>query len=152
MKNFIFTALLLLATTQAFSQNKFSKHEISLNGFRNPSIGAEYRYQQVSLHGGYYLTNFKTGVTTQFFKTGLTYWFLPVGKKANPSSFYSSLSYARGLTKEYKNKNAGITEIGFRWMVLRGLNIRLGVAALAAKGKNVKINPTPGISYAFFLN
>lgn len=70
--------------TIAFSQSKFSKHEISINGFRNPSIGAEYRLHRVSIHAGYYLTNFDSGVTTEFFKTGLTYWFLPVGKKENP--------------------------------------------------------------------
>lgn len=135
----------------AWGQAKLSKAELSINGFRNPSIGAEYRYKAVSIHTGYYTTAFSSGIYTGFIKIGLTYWFFPVGGKENPSSFYSSMSYARGLTREYENKNAVIGEIGFRWMVLKGLNLRIGVAALAAKGESVKINPTPGISYSFFL-
>ena len=152
MKNVIFIALLFLVTGNAFSQNKFSGQELSINGFRNPSIGVEYRFHRVSIHAGHYVTNFESGVTTKFLKTGLTYWFLPVGKKENPSSFYTALSYARGMSKEYKNQNAGIAEVGFRWMVYKGFNLGIGVAALASKGKDVKINPTPGISYSFFLN
>ncbi len=134
------------------AQSKLSKGELSINGFRNPSIGAEYRYRFVSIHAGYYTTAFESGVYTNFMKTGLTYWFLPVGKKENPSSFYSSLSYARGLTRDYENKNAAIGEMGFRWMAWKGLNLRIGVAALAAKGESIKINPTPGISYSLFFN
>lgn len=156
MKKIISTSLIIavatvLFSTEAIAQSRFSKREISINGFRNPSIGAEYRQGPLSVHAGYYLTNFESGVTTEFVKTGLTYWFPPVGKKENPSSFYSSLSYARGLTRDYKNKNAGIGEVGFRWMVWKGLSLRLGVAALVAKGESIKINPTPGISYSFFI-
>ena len=151
MKKLITLLLVVISTGNAFSQNKFSKNEISINGFRNPSIGAEYRFKQVSVHAGYYPTNFESGITTEFFRTGVTYWFLPVGKKEDPSSFYGSLSYARGITKDYKEKNAGIVELGFRWMVYKGINLRLGVAALTANDKDVKINPTPGISYSFFF-
>lgn len=131
---------------------KLSDREFSINGFRNPSVGVEYRYKSFSVHGGYYPTRFESGVTTRFAKAGVTYWFLPVGKKENPSSFYSTVAYARGLTRDYKDKNALIGEVGFRWMVWKGLNIRFGVAALTAKGESVKINPTPGISYSFFFN
>lgn len=151
MKKIMLLSLLCIATTSLFAQRRFSNNEISLNGFRNPSVGAEYRYKQVSIHAGYYPTAFKSGETTSFIKTGLTYWFLPVGTKENPSSFYTSLSYARGLSRDYKDKNAGIAEVGFRWMVWNGLNLRIGVAALTAKGESLKINPTPGISYAFFF-
>lgn len=136
----------------ALAQDALSKGEFSINGFRNPSIGAEYRYKSVSIHAGYYTTAFESGVYTNFMKTGLTYWFLPVGKKENPSSFYSTVSYARGLNRDYKNKNAAIGEVGFRWMVWKGLNLRIGVAALVTPGESLKINPTPGISYSFFLN
>ncbi len=148
MRQTIIFFLIIIFSGNAYSQSKFSKHEISINGFRNPSIGAEYRYKQISIHAGYYPTNFESGITTEFIKTGLTYWFAPVGKKKNPSSFYGSLSYARGASRDYKNKDAGIAEVGFRWMVYRGINLRLGVAGLAAENKNVKINPTPGISYS----
>src|SRR5215210_3496775 len=97
------TVLLLIiaiSSSNAYSQSKFPKHEISINGFRNPSIGAEYRYRHLSVHAGYYPTNFESGITTEFIRTGLTYWFLPIGKKENPSSFYSSLSYAKGMTRD----------------------------------------------------
>lgn len=152
MKKITILSLLVISLGSAFSQSKFSKHELSINGFRNPSIGAEYRYRQISVHAGYYLTNFETGTTTEFIRTGFTWWFLPVGKKQNPSSFYGSLSYAKGMTRDYRNHNAGIAELGFRWMAYKGINLRLGVAALATEGKNIKINPTPGISYSFFFN
>lgn len=148
MKQLIFAAALLVSGT-AFSQNKFSKNEISINGFRNPSIGLEYRHQHVSAHAGYYTTAFKSGEYTNFVKTGLTYWFLPVDKKEIPSSFYAGASYMRGLTRDYKDKNAVAMEAGFRWMLWKGLNVRIGAIAVSAKGQDVKINPTPGISYSF---
>ena len=47
MKQLIFAAALLVSGA-AFSQNKFSKNELSINGFRNPSIGLEYRNYHVS--------------------------------------------------------------------------------------------------------
>ncbi|MES2649221.1 MAG: hypothetical protein V4717_20250 [Bacteroidota bacterium] len=152
MKQFIVSLLLISSSTISFSQSKFSKHEIAINGFRNPSIGVEYRYKVVSVHAGYYPTNFKPGVTTSFVRTGLSFWFLPVGKQENPSSFYVSLSVATGLNKDYSDQNAGMAEGGFRWMIYKGINLRLGLTALAAKGHDVKINPTPGISYSFFFN
>ncbi len=150
MKHLIIV-LSVLASTAAFSQSKFSKNEFSVNGFRNPSIGLEYRHQNVSVHAGYYVTAFESGVTTQFIKTGATLWFLPVGKKQNPSSFYAGASYLRGLNLDYKNENAVAMEAGFRWMVWKGLNVRIGVIGVAANGHDVKINPTPGISYSFFF-
>lgn len=149
MKKIIILSLVIISSGNAFSQSKFSKHEISINGFRNPSIGAEYRYKHISVHAGYYPTIFESGITTEFIRTGVTYWFLPVGKKGNPPSFYGSLSYARGMNRDYKDQNAGIAEVGFRWMVYKGINLRIGIAALAAENKDVKINPTPGISYSF---
>lgn len=139
-----------LVCSAAGAQSRFSRHEVSLNGFRNPSVGAEYRYKRVSIHAGYYPTVFESGVTTEFIKAGLTYWFLPVGNADNPSSFYSTVSFARGLTRDYKDKDAGIAEVGFRWMAWRGLNLRIGVAVLGAKGESVKVNPTPGFSYSLF--
>jgi hypothetical protein len=149
MKQVIFSFLLFIITATAFSQSRFSRQVWSINGFRNPSIGLEYQYRQVSVHAGYYVTNFTTGVTTQFVKTGLTYWFLPVDKKEIPSSFYAGASYLRGLNRDYKDKNALGLEAGFRWMIWKGLNFRIGAIAVTAKGQDLKINPTPGISYSF---
>lgn len=142
---------LLFVTATAFSQGRFSKNELSINGFRNPSIGLEYRRQRVSVHAGYYITALESGVTTKFLKAGLTAWFLPVGRKENPSSFYAGASYLRGINLDYEKENALGLEAGFRWMVWKGINIRIGGIALIAKGHDVKINPTPGISYSFFF-
>lgn len=143
--------LLVFLSTTAFSQSKFSNDEISINGFRNPSIGVEYRHKHISVHAGYYITAFESGVTTKFLKTGVTAWFLPVGKKENPSSFYAGASFLRGINLEYKDENALGMEVGFRWMVWKGLNLRIGAIGVVAKGHDFKINPTPGIGYSFFL-
>jgi hypothetical protein len=147
----VIIVLFVLVSTSAFSQSKFSKNELSINGFRNPSIGLEYRHRNVSVHAGYYVTAFEKGVTTKFFKAGVTVWFLPIGKKQNPSSFFAGASYLRGLNLDYKNENAVAMEAGFRWMVWKGLNLRIGAIGVAAKGHDVKINPTPGISYSIFF-
>ncbi len=144
-------ATLLATPFFASAQSRLSTHELSINAFRNPSIGLEYRYKNLSVHAGYYPTNFTPNVTTEFVRTGVTLWFLPIGKRENPSSFYTSVSYARGLTREYKQKNAVMPEIGFRLMIYKGLNFRLGVTGLAAPGESFKINPTTGLSYSFFF-
>ena len=144
-------ALLLLVSATAFAQSRFSKNELSINGFRNPSIGLEYRHRQVSVHAGYYITALEAGITTKFLKAGATAWFLPIGKRENPSSFYAGASYLRGINLDYNKENALGLEAGFRWMVWKGINIRIGAIALVAKGHDVQINPTPGISYSFFF-
>ncbi len=143
--------LLLLATATAFSQSRFSQNEFSVNGFRNPSIGLEYRHQNLSIHAGYYVTALESGITTKIVKVGLTAWFLPIGKRENPSSFYAGASYLRGINLEYNKINALGLEAGFRWMIWQGLNLRIGAIALIAKDHDVKINPTPGLSYSFFF-
>jgi hypothetical protein len=144
-------ALLLLASASAFAQS-LSKNELSINAFRSPSIGLEYRHRQLSYHAGYYLTAFKADQTTNFFKAGVTYWFLPVGKKENPSSFYAGASYMRGFNYDYEDKNALGVEAGFRWMIWKGLNLRIGAITVAASGESLKLNPAGGLSYSFFFN
>lgn len=148
MKKQILLGLLLTVASLLKAQDKFPENQLSLNAFRNPSIGLEYHRKQVSVHGGYYVTNFASGVTTEFLKAGATYWFLPRGKQDVPSSLYIGSSYLRGLTREYKSQNAVAFEAGVRFVVWKGLNFRLGVIALAAEGKSLKINPTPSISYS----
>lgn len=151
MKKMIIMLTAVILCTAASAQNKFAQKELSVNGFRNPSIGLEYRHHQISVHGGYYITNFTTNTTTQFFKAGVTYWLLPIDKKEVPSSFYAGVSYLRGINREYDGKSALATEAGIRWMIVKGFNLRIGVIALAAKGESLKINPTPGISYSVKL-
>lgn len=149
MQKNLLLALMLVVTGTAFSQSPFPKYQLSINGFRNPSIGLEYQQRQLSVHVGYYITALESGITTKFLKAGLTGWFLPVGKKENPSSFYAGVSFLRGINLDYKNENALGIETGFRWMIWKGLNLRIGAIALIAKDHDIKINPTPGISYSF---
>ncbi len=144
--------ILSMISPAIYAQDKFSKHELSINLFRNPSIGLEYRYRSISMHGGYYLTKFESGKTWKFIKTGISYWLLPIGKKSNPSSFYMQLSYLRGLNRDYKGMNAFSADIGFRAMLWKGLQARLGVIAIATDGKQIKVNPTPSINYSFFFD
>jgi hypothetical protein len=139
---------MIVVSNTAFAQDKLPKNTMSINAFRNPSIGLEYQRNQISIHGGYYLTNFESGITTRFLKTGVTYWFLPIGKKEIPSSFYVGANYLRGLSRDYENKNALGLEAGFRWYIWKGINLRIGVIALASEGQDLKINPTPSISYS----
>ena len=148
MQKNLILALMIVVSITAFAQDKLPKNTISINAFRNPSIGLEYQRKQISIHGGYYLTNFESGITTRFLKTGVTYWFLPIGKKEIPSSFYVGANYLRGLSRDYENKNALGLEAGFRWYVWKGINLRIGVIALASEGQDLKINPTPSISYS----
>lgn len=151
MKHAIIALLLSAMASSTFAQEKLKNREISFNGFRNPSIGVEYRHHQISAHAGYYTTAFKSGEYTNFFKAGLSYWFLPVDKKEIPSSFYAGAAYMHGLNRDYKGKNAFSIETGFRWMIWKGLNLRLGIIAVSSEGSSVKINPTPGISYSIKL-
>ncbi|MDQ3015269.1 MAG: hypothetical protein M3R25_00895 [Bacteroidota bacterium] len=151
MKKLMMMAMMILFINHLQAQNKLSGHELSINLFRNPSIGAEYRFGNISFHGGYYPTAFDAGETTSFIKLGMSVWFLPVGKKENPSSFYSGASYLRGLNRAYESKNAIGVEGGFRWMVWKGLNLRIGAIAVMAKDESFKINPTPGVSYSFYF-
>ncbi|MBL7865551.1 MAG: hypothetical protein JNK10_11770 [Cyclobacteriaceae bacterium] len=149
--NRLFFLLALFVVTSAQAQPTLSKKEFSINAFRAPSIGAEFRYQHVSVHAGYYLTAF-SGVTNNFAKAGLTYWFLPVGKQPNPSSFYAGASYLRGLDNDYKDLSALGIESGFRWMIWKGLNLRIGVIVVSASGKSTQVNPAGGLSYSFFFD
>lgn len=151
MQKLITIIFITLIAVNGFAQGRLSEREFSINGFRNPSIGLEYRVKLISIHAGYYPTAFKSGIYTNFIKAGATFWFLTVGKKENPSSFYAGANYLRGLNQDYKDENAIGVEAGFRWMVWRGLNVRIGAIAVAGVGKSVKINPTPGISYSIFF-
>lgn len=125
-KKFIILTFLLLIlpclkNSKLFAEANFSKEEISINGFRNPSIGVEYRKDQFSIHGGYYVTNFEPNITTRFYKFGTSYWFLPsdlsFDHSGNPSSFYIGVSYGNGINLEYENKSALMVESGYRWFI-----------------------------------
>ncbi len=131
-------------------------HELGLNGFRAPSMGLEYRYSIVSVHAGAYTTIVSKNdrgrnEATWFFKAGATLYFLPISLyRQRPSEFYVSASYVRGFNHDWTDRNGVMAELGWRWMVWRGINIRMGVAVLVGQGaRSVKVNPTPGIGYSF---
>jgi hypothetical protein len=147
MQKLLALKFLLLLSSVLNAQDRFPGNSLSINGFRNPSIGLEYQRYRISFHGGYYLTNFTSGITTEFLRAGFSCWFLPLGKKDLQSSFYTGISYLRGLTRAYKAQNVAGLEAGFRWYVWKGLNLRLGVIVLAGAGHSIKINPTPSVSY-----
>lgn len=150
MKHLLTTLLILCLAPAVWAQRQRSDKELSLNFFRNPSIGAEYRYKSVSVHGGYYITNFESNTTWKFLKAGVTVWFLPFGPEQR-GSLYTQASFIRGLNRDYENKNGLALDAGVRYFVSKGINVRLGVTGLYAKDKGWEINPTPGISYSIPL-
>lgn len=152
--------LLLLAFTTlgsaATAQSRFAGRELGLVGFRNPSTGIEFRYNAVSVHAGFYptiLTQDGQGnsVTSTFIRAGVSFWFLPIGQGPLPSSFYTSISYLQALDATQPGQNGVIGDVGFRWFVYTGLNLRLGIAASYSDQKGWKLNPTPGIGYSITL-
>ncbi|TGL21199.1 hypothetical protein EHQ47_10470 [Leptospira bourretii] len=146
--------IIVLIQHPIFGNTKLSKEEYSVNFFRAPSIGGEYRKDQFSIHGGYYLTSFDPGITTEFYKVGIGYWFFLAKLNASveqPSSFYIYLSYGKGVNLEYKNKDTIMYELGYRLMLWKGLSFRFGIILLTANGAPSELNPTPGISYSIFF-
>lgn len=152
MKVSSFIACFIIMVNYAIAQKQketFPTNQISINAFRNPSIGLEYQHKEMSFHAGYYITNFESNTTTEFFKVGANYWLLPWGKNSMPSSFYIGTSYLRGLTREYKDENAIAFETGTKIAIWKGLHFRLGVIAITSENEDLKINPTPSINYSF---
>jgi hypothetical protein len=126
--------------------------EVNVNLFRNPSIGLEYRLGDFALHAGAYPTIISKdadGVneTSWFLRAGVTYFLLGhsfYGQR--PSEFYVSASYLRGVN--HGHGNAVLTDVGYRWMVWQGLNLRIGVAVMLERDHAAKVNPTPGIGWS----
>ena len=127
-------------------------NELNLNLFRSPSIGLEYRRWNVSVHAGAYPTVISRNAdgdneTSWFFRAGLTHYFLGhsfYGQR--PSEFFFDASYVRGLNLGHEN--GALLEVGYRWMVWSGLNLRLGAAVLLEPGEDAHFNPTPGIGWS----
>jgi hypothetical protein len=126
---------------------------VGVNIFRNPSIGLELRDGPVSVHiGGYptILSKDEAGnsETTWFLKAGATLFVLPhilYGREVN--ELYLQASYLRGLNQGYEH--AFMADIGYRFMIWRGLNARLGAAVLIAPEHKAHINPTPGAGFGY---
>lgn len=155
MKFIVLPLALLLMALEGKSQDRYSGSETSVNLFRSPSAGMEYRADQVSIHIGFYPTivsknSSGKNESTSFIRVGISYWYAPWGKNELPSSLHSSVSYVRGLTKTYKNQNGVMLETGSRFMIDNHWNFRLGAALLKAPSHKWKLNPTPGFSYSSF--
>lgn len=128
-------------------------HEVGINVFRNPSIGLELREGPVSVHVGAYPTIISDDArgdhaTTWFLKAGATFFFLPhilYGREVN--ELYVQAAYMRGLHRDWEH--AFIADIGYRFMIYRGLNVRLGVAVIAGPGHTPRVNPTPGAGWSY---
>jgi hypothetical protein len=118
-----------------------------VHGFRSPSIGLEYRRNDLGLHAGLYTTILNSGGdSTEFIKTGLTHYFR-LGKNRR-REFYVGASYLRGLNRDYDNRNAVMLEQGTVFTLGKRFELRLGGGLLAAEGRKTKLNPTIGISWA----
>jgi|GEM_PF-707317 len=140
------------SSTQVGTKTKRLPQEINVNLFRNPSIGLEYRLGAFSIHAGAY----PTVVSQNAAGENETSWFLRAGASVfffghsfynqRKSEFYVSGSYLRGLNLGHEN--AAAVEAGYRWMVWKGLNVRLGAAVLFEPGHEVQVNPTPGIGWS----
>jgi len=55
MQKIATTILLVSLLGNANAQSRFEGKELSINGFRNPSVGAEFRIKHMSVHAGYFL-------------------------------------------------------------------------------------------------
>jgi hypothetical protein len=148
-------ACLLVRPAAADPSVRRTEQELNLNVFRNPSIGVEYRRGWLAGHVGMYptiISKDETGdnETTWFAKVGVTAFFLGTSLYGQrESEVYVSTSYMRGLN--HGRGNGALVDVGYRWMVWGGLNVRLGVAALLEPGHRTKINPTPGIGWSTSL-
>jgi hypothetical protein len=123
-----------------------------LHGFRSPVLGAEYRVGRTGVYGGLYTTilgNDDSGVknSTEFLKFGATYYF--TGRKRLES--FASIAYLRGLNNGWQGRNALFVDSGFRYNFGGNWEARLGTGYLATSFKNIRVNPTVGISYSIRL-
>ncbi len=129
---------ILVVILLVFGGSQARSNELYLNGFRNPSIGVEWRIKYLSSHTGYYLTNFAPGETSKFWRTGLSFW---------PTDYaYLSVSHLYGIDGALKNKHAVLFEAGGQLILFEHLALRLGVAVLPFSKISAQVNPTPGVS------
>jgi len=128
-------------------------HELGVNVFRNPSMGLELRHGPGSVHVGGYSTILSKSAagdreTTWFLKAGATLFVLPhILYRREVNELYLQASYVRGLNRGHAH--GFMADVGYRFMIWRGLNARLGVALLVAPHRKTHINPTPGAGWSY---
>lgn len=148
--------IMLIITMCSLSIAAHADREIMINLFRSPSMGLEFRESFFGVHVGLYPTIISKNAkgeneTTWFIKLGVTAYGGRFSLGADqPSSFFASASYVRGLNHAWEN--GFLADVGFRWAVWRGLNLRLGGCVLLSPGKHFRINPAPGIGWSVPLD
>jgi len=159
---FLISILVVLAATASPSAAEPAERELTVHGFRSPSTGVELRDGWLGFHLGLFPLIADEGAdgtrTTWFVKTGVTAypWRFDLGS-GRVSGPFVSLSLMQGLNNEWNVANsvgqgAGVHgEIGFRWAVTAGLDLRLGVGVLVGSEERVVVHPTPGISWTVAL-
>lgn len=155
-------ALLLAAPAAAHADDALAERELTVHGFRSPSMGVELRDHALGFHVGLFPLIADDGLdgsrTTWFLKTGLTVY--PVrfalGSR-RPSGPFASVSLLQGLNNEWnvaESVSQGTAihgELGFRWALGQGLDLRLGIGIAAGSEGRVIVHPTPGISWSTVL-
>lgn len=139
-----------------------AERELTVHGFRSPSMGVELRDGWLGFHLGLFPLIADEGDdgtrTTWFVKTGVTAypWRVDLGS-GRLSGPFVSLSLMQGLNNEWNvstsvGDGAGVHgELGFRWAVTSGLDLRLGLGVLFGSEGRVVVHPTPGISWTVAL-
>jgi hypothetical protein len=150
----------LAATSPAAADT--ADRELTVHGFRSPSTGVELRDGWLGFHLGAFPLIADDGAdgsrATWFVKTGLTAypWRFDLGS-GRPSGPFVSLSLLQGLNNDWDvatsvSQGTGVHgELGFRWAVGAGLDLRLGVGVLVGSEGRVVVHPTPGIGWSVAL-
>lgn len=155
-------ALLVVGPAASHAAEGLAERELTVHGFRSPSMGVELRDHWLGFHVGLFPLIADDGLdgsrTTWFLKTGLTVY--PVrfalGSR-RPSGPFASVSLLQGLNNEWNvaesvSQGTGVHgELGFRWAVGQGLDLRLGIGIAAGSEGRVIVHPTPGVSWSVAL-
>jgi hypothetical protein len=160
--NFSIPVLVALATAATTASAAPADRELTVHGFRSPSTGVELREGWLGFHlGGFPLIADKGADgsrTTWFVKTGVTAypWRFDLGS-GRASGPFVSLSLLQGLNNDWNvstsvSQGTGVHgEVGFRWAVAAGLDLRLGIGVLVGAEGRYIVHPTPGISWSVAL-
>lgn len=164
--SFLRPMVLLLALvfipSAAEADDALADRELTVHGFRSPSIGVELRDRWLGFHVGLFPLIADDGTdgsrTTWFLKTGVTIY--PVrfalGSR-RPSGPFASVSLLQGLNNAWNvaesvSQGTGVHgEVGFRWAAGRGLDLRLGLGIAIGADQRVIVHPTPGIAWSVVL-
>ncbi len=136
------------------------QRQLTVHGFRSPSIGVELREGFFAFHVGMFpliVDSNEAGEsrTTWFLKLGATAYFLRFDLgSGRPSSLFASLSFLQGVNNGWDVSRSIVHgsgvhgELGVVWAAWRGLDVRLGIGVLVGFDGRVNVHPTPGLSWS----